>query len=122
MKPQSLASMAGLVFLATCAEAHDYWLAPDSFFPPAEKAVTVRLFVGDRFKSAAERPFQKEPTVKFQLLSAKDTIDLAAAGEDGKTPVARITPKKPGNYLIALERAPAAYQAEGGKVQQVPGR
>jgi len=115
MKRQTLASVIALLLLACSAKAHDYWLAPASFYSPPEKAVTVRLFVGDGFKSEAQRPFQKQPTVKFQLFSARDTLDLAAAGEDGKTPVARITPKKSGNYVVALERAPQHIKLNADK-------
>jgi uncharacterized GH25 family protein len=115
MKRSSFATFAVLGLSIGSTSAHDYWLAPESFFPPAEKAVTVRLFVGDGFKSEAERPFQKKPTVKFQLLSAKETIDLAAAGDEDKTPVARITPSMPGNYLIALERAPQHIKLKADK-------
>src|SRR5688572_25302324 len=85
---------------------HDYWLEPDAFFVPVDKEVNVRLHVGDDFKSEAERPFQKKPTVKLQLISTKETQDLTAAGEEDKKPVARVTAKTPGTYLVALERAP----------------
>jgi uncharacterized GH25 family protein len=99
-----LAGATALFLLATSALAHDYWLEPESFFVAAGEAVAVRLHVGEKLTSEEERPFQKKPTVKFQLLWADDALDLAALGREDKTPVARVTPKAPGTYLIALER------------------
>ncbi len=90
--------------LAPPAFAHDYWLEPDSYFPAAGKEVVVRLHVGERFASEAERPFQKDRTVSFRLHSGKDVTDLAKSADDGKTPVARVTPRGAGGHLIALER------------------
>lgn len=123
-KHKLLALTTALLLAALPAFAHDYWLEPDAFFLPVGEEVNVRLHVGDDFKSEAERPFQKKPTVKFQLLSAKETLDLAAAGKEDQKPVARVKAKAPGNYLIALERAPQkitlaadkfnAYLAEEG--------
>jgi uncharacterized GH25 family protein len=95
--------------------AHDYWLEPDAFFLPVGESVHVHLHLGDDFKSEEEKPFQKKPTVKFQLLSAKETQDLAAAGEEGKKPVARVKAQAAGNYLIALERSPQTINLAADK-------
>jgi uncharacterized GH25 family protein len=103
-----------LLLCVVGSQAHDYWLQPDSFFPAPGDAVTVRLHVGDHFSSEAERPFSKKATVTFQLLSARETRDLAAGVEDGQTPVATV--KLPaGTHLIALERGWTNIKLEAGK-------
>jgi uncharacterized GH25 family protein len=107
MTRRTLAGTALLLLAATAAPAHDYWLEPETFFPAAGQRVAVRLHVGDHFTSEAERPFQKKPTVRFQLLAGKETQDLAAVGEEDRTPLARVTVATAGNALIALERGPA---------------
>jgi hypothetical protein len=94
-----------LLLLATSfAGGHDFWLQPGSFFPEVNKPTEVHLHVGDHFTSEKERPFQKKATSTFRHLSAGDSIDLSAAASEGDRPVAKITPKKAGTHLIALER------------------
>jgi len=115
IKWASTSLITALLVLALPALAHDYWLEPASFFPPVGESVNVHLHVGDHFKSEAERPFQKKPTVKFQLISAKETLDLAAAGQEDKKPVAQVTAKTAGNYLIALERGPQTIKLAADK-------
>jgi uncharacterized GH25 family protein len=97
------------------AAGHDYWIQPDTFAPSLNKSVAVRVFVGDHFKSEGERPFQKQPTVRFQLLSASQAVDLAARGREGKTPMAEITCPQPGYYWVALERGPHLIKLDADK-------
>ncbi len=93
-----------LLFLPASSFAHDYWLEPESFRLHPDETIALRLFVGEKLTSEAERPFQKKPTLKFQFLSAKKTVDLIPGGTEDKTPLALLTPKDEGTYLIALER------------------
>jgi uncharacterized GH25 family protein len=93
-----------LVILPTFSFAHDYWLEPESFRARPEETVALRLFVGEKLTSEGERPFQKKPTLTFQMISAKKTVDPIPAGNEDKAPVARLLPKDEGTYLIALER------------------
>jgi uncharacterized GH25 family protein len=104
-----------LAVFAAPGAAHDYWIEPDDFSPPVGKAVAVRVFVGDRFKSEGERPFQKKPTVSLRLVSSGKTIDLAAAAQEGKTPMTDIICPQKGNYWVALERAPVAITLAADK-------
>jgi uncharacterized GH25 family protein len=104
-----------LLLTARPAQAHDYWLEPDSFFPAVGAKINIRLHVGDHFKSEAERPFQKKPTVKFELIGAKDKQDLAAAGKDDEKPVAQVTLKTAGTYWTALERGPQTIKLAADK-------
>ena len=116
MTPRTISAWAAaLLFAAPPAFAHDYWLGPETYFPAAGAKVTVRLHVGDHFKSEAERPFQKKPTVRFELIGAKGKQDLAAAGKDGEKPAAQLTAKEEGNYLIVLERGPQTIKLDADK-------
>ena len=111
------ASLLSVLLLSVCrpATGHDYWIQPDTFAPAPDKSVAVRVFVGDHFKSEGERPFQKKPTVRFQLLSANQTVDLAALGREDKTPMAEITCPRAGSYWIALERGPHFIKLDADK-------
>jgi uncharacterized GH25 family protein len=77
-----------LLSLPTSSFAHDYWLEPESFRPHPDETIALHLFVGEKLTSEAERPFQKKPTLKFQFLSAKKTVDLIPGGTEDKTALA----------------------------------
>jgi uncharacterized GH25 family protein len=100
--------LVSLAFLCLVApvEGHDYWLEPEAYFTEVGRRIAVRLHVGDHFQSEAERPFQKKPTRAFQLIGGGETIDLIGQGEEDKRPVARITPRKSGTYLLRMDRGP----------------
>lgn len=108
-------SLAVALLIPIGASAHDYWLEPETFFPPVSKAVNVRLHVGEHLTSEAERPFQRKPTVRFQLLAIGVTEDLARSGKDGETPAAHFTPAKPGGHLIVLDRSPQLIKLEADR-------
>ena len=97
------------------AAAHDYWLVPDAFFVKPGEATALRLHVGDDFVSEKERPFQKKPTLRFDLVRGKKTVDLAPLGAEDKTPVATLTLKDAGTYLVRMDRAPQTIELEAEK-------
>src|SRR5262249_30338808 len=66
--------------------------------------IALHLYVGDHFVSETERVFQKKPTLRWQLVSAKETTDLLPDGKGGKTPVARVACPRTGTYLAAMDR------------------
>jgi len=98
------AAAAVALMTAVIAYSHDYWFEPEVFFAPAGGSVRVRLYVGEGLKSQEERPLQKERTSRFQMFSAGKTQDLLAAGQEGQTPVTRLSFGPAGNYLVAMER------------------
>ncbi len=93
-----------LGWLTQPASAHDYWLQPQRFYLAPGDRTPVQLFVGDKFESEAERPFQAKLTVSLQLFSENAVRDLKPAARNGKKPVCVIAPQRAGNHLIAMER------------------
>jgi uncharacterized GH25 family protein len=104
MKIKPILIATAVLFVATAAFPHDYWIEPEKFFPAIGVSVPVRLFVGEELISREERVLQKEKTVRFQMFSQDATEDLMAAGNDGQSPIAQVVFKSPGSYLIAMER------------------
>lgn len=88
----------------TCGIAHDYWLQPQRFSLDVGQSTPVRLFVGDHLADESERAFQKQKTVRFQLISSTKTQDLKRQAKEGSQPLCTITPAQRGNHLIVLER------------------
>lgn len=107
------------LLLAAHATAHDYWLEADSFFLPADAAdARVHLHLGEALQSEEERPFQKERTARFKLISAAGTQDLIPSTPDGQTPVARLSFGKAGNYLLAMERKASTIKLDALKFEE----
>ena len=113
--PYKLIGLLTLFLAAAPATAHDYWIEPATFSPAAGKPVAVRVYVGDHFKSEGERPFQKKPTVRFRLVSAKETADLARTGREGRTPMGEAVCPRPGCHWIDLRRGAVPIKLEADK-------
>ncbi|HEY0319601.1 MAG TPA: DUF4198 domain-containing protein [Pyrinomonadaceae bacterium] len=107
-----------LLALYASAAAHDYWLQADSFFLAPRSSTLLHLHVGSTFKSELERPLQKQRTVRFQMLSNGGTQDLMAKSDDGRMPVAEVTPRASGNYLLVMERTPQLIALEASKFNE----
>lgn len=119
MKKRLAASAFFVLFvLSLKALSHDYWIEPEAFFAPLNQPVNVRLYLGEDLKSESERPLQKERTVRFQMFSTEESQDLLTAGLEGQTPVAKVTLKRPGNYLIAMERNVATIKLDAKQFKE----
>lgn len=108
----------GLLIFTMPVVAHDYWLEPEAFMIPAGGRVIVRMYLGDDFKIEEERPFQKNRTPRFQMFSAEETQNLLPSGPDGKSPVAQVTLRTAGNYLIAMERNAQIIKLSAAKFKE----
>jgi uncharacterized GH25 family protein len=115
MPTRLVAGIMTLLLAAVPAVAHDYWLVPDTFFVKPGAAAALHLHVGDDFVSEKERPFQKKPTLRFDLVRGKETVDLLPLGVEDKTPVATIKLKGTGTYLVRMDRAPQKIELEAEK-------
>ena len=111
------ATVGMLVVFATTQtiSAHDYWLQPQQFFLAAGETTHVQLFVGDHFISEAERPFQRNKTGVFQIVSENKSRDLKATARDGQKPVCKIAPGHAGNHLIVMQRDWSHIEIEAAK-------
>ena len=119
MKKWSIPGAVLVLFvLSFNALSHDYWIEPEGYFVPLNQPVKVRLHLGEGLKSESERPLQKERTVRFQMISGEETQDLLAAGKEGQTPIAQVVLKRPGNYLIAMERNASTIKLDAKKFKE----
>lgn len=113
--------LRALVFLLfiICAplsvSAHDYWLEPETFFAAPNQSVSVRMNMGDRLQIETERPLQILRTVSFQLYGRNSILNLLSISRDGQMPASVITPRRAGNYLLAMERNPASIELEAAQ-------
>ncbi|HSO73630.1 MAG TPA: DUF4198 domain-containing protein, partial [Blastocatellia bacterium] len=73
------------------------------------------LVCGEGLKADEERVLQMEKTPRFQMFSSEETQDLKVIAKDGQMPVAQVTFKTAGNYLIAMERNWSAITLDAKK-------
>ncbi len=112
---RELVGLLAVLGFASAAPAHDYWLEPETFFPKVNAPVAVRLLVGDDLLIELERPFQKKPTLRFDLVNKDKTIDLAAMAQEGEKPVARVTIAQAGSHWLVMDRDLAYLTLEAKK-------
>lgn len=110
-----LNATVAVVLIVVPALSHDYWFEPEQFFVSVGNTVGVHLFVGEGLKADEERVLQMEKTPRFQMFSSEETQDLKAIAKDGQMPVAQVTFKTAGNYLIAMERNWSAITLDAKK-------
>jgi uncharacterized GH25 family protein len=113
--PRTAIVFSMILFAGSFAQAHDYWMQPDSFSLESGESTMVHLFVGDHFVSESERPYQAKMTVKFQLIGHGSKADLARTAKDGERPAGRIQAKRAGGHLVAMERDWAHIEIEAAK-------
>lgn len=94
-----------LTVLAVClmaAFAHEYILLAAKYRLAKGDDLELHLFVADGFNIEMERPFQKEKTKAFELLTTAGVVDLKTA--DNALPIVNRKVDFDGGGLVHLER------------------
>ena len=89
-----------LLGLEAPAAAHEFWIEPANFRPPAGKPLDVRLLVGQEFRGDT-MIYLPEAFERFVTVTAHGTQKVP--GLPGDDPAARLTPAEPGLLLIAYQ-------------------
>lgn len=94
--------LTAFLWLMAPAAAHEFWIEPANFRPPAGKPVDVRLMVGQDFRgdSAIYLP---EAFERFVTISARGQQKVS--GLPGDDPAARLTPADAGLMFIVYQSA-----------------
>lgn len=92
--------LSALFGLSVPVAAHEFWIEPANFQPPAGKPVDVRLMVGQEFRGDT-MIYLPESFERFVTVNARDTRNIP--GVPGDDPAARLTPAEPGLLLIAYQ-------------------
>ena len=92
---------------------------PQNYQPEVDESVAIKLFVGDHFSEDIERPLQQKRTVEFLLYNEVTAPrNLIAADQFAKKPVAQFVIKKPGTYVISMQRNWSQIEMTGDKFHQ----
>lgn len=92
--------MPALLGLALPAAAHEFWIEPANFRPPAGKPLDVRLLVGQEFRGDT-MIYLPEAFERFVTVNARGARNVS--GLPGDDPAARLTPAEPGLLLVAYQ-------------------
>lgn len=92
--------LSALLGMATPVAAHEFWIEPANFRPPAGKLLDVRLFVGQHFRGDT-MIYLPESFERFVTVNTRGTRNIP--GLPGDDPAARLTPADPGLLLIAYQ-------------------
>ncbi|GAC1399832.1 MAG: DUF4198 domain-containing protein [Pyrinomonadaceae bacterium] len=108
--------VAFVLCFAFNVSSHDYWFDVKPFFIEPGKTARVHLLVGSDLKAELERPMQRERTLKFEMFDATNAPQtLLDRTPDGQTPFAKLKFPRSGNFLLAMERAPATINLDADK-------
>lgn len=89
----ALTTIFGILFCASSANAHEYYLMPESFQPAAGKEFSVRHRLGQKFKGN-EMPFIGAWNIRSEVWQDGEMREIK--GLDGDRPALKITTAKPG--------------------------
>jgi hypothetical protein len=81
---------------ARAAAAHDFWIEPSGFTPPAGGRISVRLRIGQQLEGD---PMPRDP---------ERIVRFAAVGPAGEAPIPGVAGTDPAGYLVLA--APGLYQ------------
>ncbi len=93
-----------ILFLVNFSLAHDYWLQPNKFVFSKNGTLIVHLYVGDKLTKELEREFQKNMTLRFEILTNSKNLNLLSELQDKALPVLKRKIDFEGLALIAMDR------------------
>jgi len=93
-----------ILFFVNFSLAHDYWLQPNRFIISRGDTLIVHLYVGDKLLREIEREFQKDMTLKFEILTDSKSFNLLNEIQDKMLPVLKKKVDFEGLALIVMER------------------
>lgn len=93
------------VWLATAAQAHEFWMVPDRFSPAPGTPVTLSLWVGERFEGEPAA-FGRPMAISLRWYRQRGTTDLTDKLPAGLVPGVALAFEEPGTQLMALDTQP----------------
>ncbi len=101
MQKSGAAIALGVLFFASVAWGHEFWLAPSNYRPALHDTVTIRAFIGSGFRGEV-KPFAVTRTVRFGMQGAK-SVDLMKAVTNGELRWALYIPPDQGGQLLTYQ-------------------
>lgn len=114
MNTTKVLMIAGLMFFAAIAEAHEFWIEPTNSNPNVGDKVEFKLRVGERFEG--EPVLRKNERIQFfGVIAPKAEQPLQIPGEEGADPAGAMLIKHPGLHIIGYHNTPSHIELEPAK-------
>ena len=109
-----LIATAAALCAAAPARAHDFWIEPSSFTPPAGSVLAVGLRVGEHFQGD---PVPRDPDhiVRFDLTGAGGDSEVMGVG--GWEPAGRVRVPEPGLHAVVYRTSPSKISLPGDRFE-----
>lgn len=102
--PRTFAMWLVLLASAGGAQAHDYWLVPETFTPKDGANVPVRMYVGEALKPEQEVGYSAKKTAVLQLITATKTVKNFPDLKDGSKPAFAFKMEGKGTAVFRVDR------------------
>jgi len=100
-------ALAVSITRAPAASAEHAWIQPSTFVAPyGGEPVTVRLFVGNDWRTQDERAVDPESIVRFRVTGSTGRSDLAPQVRSDTKPLTRVDYLREGLHVVTLDLAP----------------
>ncbi|MDZ4282689.1 MAG: DUF4198 domain-containing protein [Hydrogenophaga sp.] len=100
---------SSLLGLASAAQAHEFWIAPDRFSPPTDAPVTLSLRVGEGFLGEPVG-FGQPMAVSLRWHNLRGNTDLTPQLPATEQASVQLSFDQPGTQLIALDTQPISTE------------
>ena len=114
--PAVVAALAAATAPCASASAHEFWIQPDSFTPPAGQPLAVRLFVGSP-GSLQEVPRRQNHLVRFEILRLSDRMGGPVPGVFGSAPAGQLPSVAPGRHVVVYQGGPSLIEMPAGRFE-----
>src|SRR5436190_724417 len=94
--------------------AHDFWIEPDTFHPPAGTLLALRLLVGQGFRGDPV-PRNDSLIERFVLLDGRR--EIPARGREGEDPAGVVPIGGQGIQVVAYRSGPSRVELEAAKFE-----
>lgn len=103
-------ALAAIAVITTGAAAHEFWLSPATFAPPANAALRIDVCVGDAH--AADTLTRNPAQIESFLMIDPHGTRRDVPGLDGRAPVGVARPLEPGTHVVAFRGVETAATIE----------
>jgi uncharacterized GH25 family protein len=101
--------VSSLLWLASAAHAHEFWMTPDRFTPPADSPVTLSLRVGEAFLGEPVG-FGQPMAIALRWHSQRGKTDLTPRLPAQLQPGVTLSFARPGSQILALDTQPVTNE------------
>ena len=107
--------LVSTLFIATTAEAHDFWIEPSTFHPSVDSIVQIGLRIGHQGRS---EPMVRDASRFEKFIVAGPRSTRPVVGRDGRDPAGLVRVAAPGLHVIGYRSKPTFIELQPALFEQ----